>query len=85
MKEEMARTRWCPLVSRWQFPALIGAALGESELSRDYKPEIPSWARCITDDCMLWNSVDGDGYCGLNISVAMRGMLFTKRGDDVER
>ena len=56
MKEEEAKTKWCPHV-RVAFPETTG--------NRDMQTPDCDIYKCIGSGCMMWVSFEDNGDCGL--------------------
>jgi len=60
MREEIAKTKWCPMVKHIQFEGCIVDSRG------DYF-EGEKQCRCVGSECMMWvtNGFSNVGDCGL--------------------
>ena len=79
MKEEIARTKWCPMVRMpLQFTAKAtgsGMTVGVAAAAINVEPNPVTQAMergkkqscCIASDCAMWRALNAErgGYCGL--------------------
>lgn len=77
MREEVAKTKWCPetAIAFWFKPEgadMVGMPLGVAVNRAEGHQSIINQTRCLGSGCMMWrtvkdqNGVDTDrGYCGL--------------------
>ena len=59
MKEEEARTKWCPMV-RFYANREVLTKKGFTDGRLDYD------SNCIASDCMMWVATDNEGYPSTN-------------------
>lgn len=69
MKEEEAKTKWCPMVRNYDTAFDMGSSTNR------YEGKIESEHKCIASDCMMWvwdkpiqghpKDTEKYGHCGL--------------------
>lgn len=79
--EHTAVTRWCPMV-RCQFKDNPMDNPSNCHTGSKGEPHtIPSWAKCIASDCMMWRfdpEAPSRGFCGMAGPTRMEINVFTK-------